>query len=234
MVDVVLYLDGEGLGTYRVLRSVKNRFGSTNEVAMFQMGDRGLEEVPDPSQALLSERQNGAIGSAIAPVLEGSRPLTVEIQALTSPSILPAPRRTANGVDYNRMVMIATVLSRRARLALANQDIIVNVAGGLKVSEPGADLAVALAITSSLRNLPIKPGLIAIGEVGLSGELRSVSQLDRRIAEAARLGFSTCLVPTSAQGKTTPAKDLNLVHAPTVAQAAGLALEHGSGGQGQR
>jgi len=193
MVDVVLYLEGENLGAHRLLRSVKNRFGSTNEVAMFRMGDGGLEEVSDPSKALLEERGQGAVGSAVVSVLEGSRPLLVEIQALTSPSALPVPRRTANGVDYNRMIMITAVLGRRARLSLANQDIIVNVAGGLRVSEPGADLGMALAIASSFRNQPIKPGLVAIGEVGLSGELRSAPQTDRRLAEAARLGFSSCV-----------------------------------------
>ena len=229
MVDVVLYLEGESLGAHRLLRSVKNRFGSTNEVGMFQMGGTGMEEVPDPSQALLAGRSQGAVGSAIAPVMEGSRSLLVEIQALTSPSILPVPRRTSNGVDYNRMIMIATVLTRRARLNLANQDIIVNVAGGLRVGEPGADLAQALAIASSLRNLPLLPGLVAIGEVGLSGELRTVPQLDRRLNEAARLGFKTCLLPASAKGKTPPVEALEPLYAPTVGRAIGLALAHARG-----
>ncbi|MCZ6535834.1 MAG: DNA repair protein RadA, partial [Chloroflexi bacterium] len=215
MVDVVLYLEGENLGAHRLLRSVKNRFGSTNEVAMFRIGDGGLEEVSDPSKALLEERGQGAVGSAVVSVLEGSRPLLVEIQALTSPSALPVPRRTANGVDYNRMIMITAVLGRRARLSLANQDIIVNVAGGLRVSEPGADLGMALAIASSFRNQPIKPGLVAIGEVGLSGELRSAPQTDRRLAEAARLGFSSCVLPTWARGKIPAIKGLELVYAPT-------------------
>ncbi len=229
MVDVVLYLEGENLGAHRLLRSVKNRFGSTNEVAMFRMGDGGLEEVSDPSKALLEERGQGAVGSAVVSVLEGSRPLLVEIQALTSPSALPVPRRTANGVDYNRMIMITAVLARRARLSLANQDIIVNVAGGLRVSEPGADLGMALAIASSFRNQPIKPGLVAIGEVGLSGELRSAPQTDRRLAEAARLGFSSCVLPAWARGKIPATTGLELVYAPTVGEAMRLSLERRSG-----
>ena len=229
MVDVVLYLEGENLGAHRLLRSVKNRFGSTNEVAMFRMGDSGLEEVSDPSKALLEERGQGAVGSAVVSVLEGSRPLLVEIQALTSPSALPVPRRTANGVDYNRMIMITAVLGRRARLSLANQDIIVNVAGGFRVSEPGADLGMALAIASSFRNQPIKPGLVAIGEVGLSGELRSAPQTDRRLAEAARLGFSSCVLPTWARGKIPATTGLELVYAPTVGEAMRLSLERRSG-----
>ncbi len=229
MVDVVLYLEGENLGAHRLLRSVKNRFGSTNEVAMFRMGDGGLEEVSDPSKALLEERGQGAVGSAVVSVLEGSRPLLVEIQALTSPSALPVPRRTANGVDYNRMIMITAVLGRRARLSLANQDIIVNVAGGLRVSEPGADLGMALAIASSFRNQPIKPGLVAIGEVGLSGELRSAPQTDRRLAEAARLGFSSCVLPAWARGKIPATTGLELVYAPTVGEAMRLSLERRSG-----
>ncbi len=228
MVDASLYLEGESLGAYRALRSVKNRFGSTNEVALFQMGGRGLEEVLDPSQALLGERLEGAAGSAVAPVLEGSRPMLVEIQALTSPSMLPAPRRTANGVDFNRMIMVAAVLSRRARLRLAGEDIIVNAVGGLRISEPAADLALALALASSFRNQPVKSGLAAIGEVGLSGELRSAPQTDRRLSEAARLGFSACVLPAASQGRTSPVKGLRLLYAPTVGQALRLSLERGA------
>ena len=225
MVDVILYLEGENLGSHRLLRSVKNRFGSTNEIAMFQMRSAGLKEVPDPSKALLAERNEEAVGSAIVPVLEGSRPLMAEVQALTSPSSLPAPRRTANSMDYNRMIMIAAVLTRRAHLGLFNQDIIVNVPGGIKVTEPGADLALALAIASSLRNFPLHRGMAVIGEVGLSGELRSVPQMEARLAEIARLGFSTCLLPDSTQGKIASVDNLTLFHAPTVTKAIRLALD---------
>ena len=225
MVDVVLYLEGENLGSHRLLRSVKNRFGSTNEVAMFQMGGRGLEEVLDPSQALLGERLEGTVGSAIASILEGSRPLLVEVQALTSPSIQPVPRRTANGVDFNRLIMLTAVLSRRARLPLSNQDVIANVTGGLRVSEPAADLALALALASSFRNQPVKRGLVAVGEVGLSGELRSAPQMDRRLAEAARLGFSTCVLPALSRGKTPLIAGIKKLYAATVGQAIQLSLE---------
>ena len=219
MVDAVLYLEGDTLGAHRLLRSVKNRFGSTHEVAMFEMSGGGLEEVLDPSQALLGERLEGTVGSAIAPILEGSRPLLVEIQALTSLSMQPVPRRTANGIDFHRMIMVSAVLSRRGRVALANQDVIVNVAGGLRVSEPAADLALALALASSFRNQPVKPGLVAVGEVGLSGELRSAPQTERRLAEAARLGFTAGLVPASLAGKLPRTPGLEIVYAPTVGQA---------------
>jgi DNA repair protein RadA/Sms len=196
IVDVVLYLEGERFSTYRLLRSVKNRFGSTNEIGMFEMRDRGLVEVTDPSQALLSQRTDGAIGSVIVPTLEGSRPLLVEIQALTNPTSFGLPRRTVNGVDFNRLLLVAAVLSRRCRISLSNQDIIANVAGGIKINEPASDLGLALAIASSFRSIKIDPRLVAVGEVGLSGELRAVSQLDRRVTEAAKFGFEACLLPT--------------------------------------
>ncbi len=227
MVDAVLYLEGESLGAHRLLRSVKNRFGSTHEVAMFQMTGGGLEEVLDPSQALLGERLEGTVGSAIAPILEGSRPMLVEVQALTSLSMQPVPRRTANGIDFHRMMMVAAVLSRRARVALANQDVIVSVAGGLRVSEPAADLALALALASSFRNQPVKPGLVAVGEVGLSGELRSAPQTERRLAEAARLGFTAGLVPASLGGKLPSIPGLKIVYVPTVGQALRQGLARG-------
>ena len=206
IVDVVLYMEGERMGTYRLLRSVKNRFGSTNEVGVFHMGAHGLEEVADPSRTLLSERREQAVGSAIVPALEGSRPLMMEIQALTSPSLLAAPRRVANGVDHRRLLMLAAVLSQRAGLRLGNQDIIVNVVGGFSVSEPASDLAISLAIASSYRNVPLGSETVCLGEVGLSGEVRSVSQLERRLEEASRLGFSRCLTSTSS-AKTLKGKD---------------------------
>ena len=219
MVDVVLYLEGENLNSYRVLRGTKNRFGSTNEVAIFQMTGSGLEEVTDPSRVLLSQHRGDAIGSAIVPVLEGSRPLMVEIQALTSPSVLPIPRRVVNGIDYNRLLMLAAVLTRRAGLGLSNQDIIVNAVGGLRVSEPASDLAVALAIASSLRNVALRPGTVALAEVGLSGELRTVPQLQRRLNEALRLGFKRCLLPESAREEVQELLGIDTVHVPTLAMA---------------
>ncbi len=195
VVDVVLYLEGETFSAYRLLRSVKNRFGSTNEVGVFEMKEQGLVEVANPSQAFLSQRGSEAIGSAVVPTIEGSRPLLVEIQALTNPTSFGLPRRTANGVDFNRLLMITAVLTRRLGLKLGNQDIMVNVTGGLRVGEPAADLGIALAIASSFRDLGVDPALAAVGEIGLSGELRAVSQPDRRVAEAARLGFKRCMVP---------------------------------------
>ena len=196
MVDVVLYLEGEKFSANRILRSAKNRFGSTNEIGIFEMRDQGLFEVTDPSQALLSQRSEGSVGSVIVPTLEGTRPLLVEIQALTNPTSYGMPRRTANGVDFNRMVLIAAVLSRRGGISLSNQDIIANVAGGIRINEPAVDLGLALSIASSFRNTSINPSLVAIGEVGLSGELRPVAQMDRRIGEAAKFGFETCLLPS--------------------------------------
>jgi DNA repair protein RadA/Sms len=223
IVDVVLYLEGEPFSAYRVLRGVKNRFGSTNEVGVFEMKQEGLMEVDNPSKAFLAQRLEEAVGSAVVPTLEGSRPLLVEIQALTTPTSFGLPRRTANGVDFNRLLLITAVLTKRVGLKLGNQDIIVNVTGGLKVGEPAADLGIALAIASSARDIAVDPALVAAGEVGLSGELRAVSQLERRIAEAARLGFKRCLVPkTSAQVKA-PA-GIKLLTASTLKEAIGLGL----------
>jgi DNA repair protein RadA/Sms len=219
MVDVVLYLEGERFSTNRILRSVKNRFGSTNEIGIFEMRDQGLVEVTDPSQALLSQRTDGSIGSVIVPTLEGTRPLLVEIQALTNPTSYGMPRRTANGVDFNRLVLIAAVLSRRGGISLANQDIIANVAGGIKINEPAVDLGLALAIASSFRGKRIDSGVVALGEVGLSGELRPVSQLDRRIGEAAKLGFDTCLLPSSSPSGFSAPNGIGLRRAGTLSEA---------------
>ena len=227
MVDVVLYLEADGTGNYRMLRSMKNRFGSTNETGFFQMGSTGLEEVPDPSWLVLSERSEGAVGSAIVPLLEGTRPLLVEVQALTSPTGLAVPRRTANGLDYNRLLMLVAVLSRRVGVNLSNQDVIVSVAGGLRVREPAADLALALAIVSSTRNMPLDPRMVALGEVGLSGELRAVPQLDRRLAEATRLGLSPCLIPSSGHQQVHHDEGPEVVPIPTLAQAIRRSLPRG-------
>ena len=231
MVDVVLYLEGDSLNAYRILRGTKNRFGSTNEVGIFQMGVKGLEEIADPSRVLLSQRRTEAVGSVVVPVLEGSRPLLVEVQALTSPSALAVPRRIANGVDYNRLLMLAAVLSRRAGLSLSNQDIIVNVAGGLTIREPATDLAVAMAIASSQRNTAVDRQMAALGEVGLSGELRPVSQLQRRLTEAARLGFRQCLVPTSAEEEAGGANGVEAVYAQTLSEALRRCLPRRTSGQ---
>lgn len=198
MVDVVLSMEGEAVGSLRLLRCSKNRFGSTNDVALFEMGGAGLAEVADPSALLVGERDPSAPGSAVAVTMEGSRPLLCEVQALTNVSSFSPPRRSATGVDFNRMAMLAAVLSRRARLSLGNQDVMVNVPGGLRIAEPALDLAIAAAIASSYRDRPLDPHTALIGEVGLNGEVRSVAHLERRLNEAARHGFKRALVPRAA------------------------------------
>jgi len=198
MVDVVLQLEGERFHAYRLLRAVKNRFGSTNEVGIFEMGEQGMLEVQNPSELFLAERLPNAAGSAIAVTMEGSRPLLVEIQALSSPTAFSQPRRTGNGVDFNRLLLLTAVLSKRVGMSLSEQDVFVNVVGGMRIGEPAADLAMALAIASSFRNRPIHADLALMGEIGLSGELRSVGHLMRRLGEAAKLGFGRAIVPHSA------------------------------------
>jgi DNA repair protein RadA/Sms len=195
IVDTVLYLEGDSFQAYRLLRSVKNRFGATSEVGVFEMRDMGMVEVSNPSEAFLAERLVNATGSAIVVTMEGTRPLLVEVQALASPTAYPNPRRTANGVDFNRLQLMTAVLSRRVGMRLAEQDIFVNVIGGLTIDEPAADLAIAIAIASSVWDRPVPADLAIIGEIGLSGELRAVSQLSARLREAAKLGFRRCLIP---------------------------------------
>ncbi|MBE9514638.1 MAG: DNA repair protein RadA [Chloroflexi bacterium] len=230
IVDVVLYFEGEPYSSYRMLRSAKNRFGSTNEVGMFEMGDSGLAEVANPSQVFLSAYREGTVGSVVVPTLEGSRPLLVEIQALTTPNSFTPPRRIANGVDFNRLLLIIAVLTKRAGLKLFNQDIIVNVTGGLRVNEPAVDLGIASAIASSFHDAGPISSLVALGEVGLNGELRGVSQVERRITEAVRLGFKSCLMPrlpsviASEIRQSFRAADINLIEASSVAEALKLGL----------
>jgi len=199
IVDTVLYLEGDPFHSYRLLRSVKNRFGATSEVGVFEMRGSGLVEVTNPSEVFLAERVVNASGSAILVTMEGTRPLLVEVQALASTTAYPNPRRTANGVDFNRLQLLTAVLMRRVGLRLADQDIFVNVIGGMTVDEPGADLAMAVAIASSVWDIPVAADLAIVGEVGLSGELRAVSQLSARIREAGKLGFRRLLVPKSVQ-----------------------------------
>ncbi len=195
MVDTVLYFEGEKEHTYRILRAVKNRFGSTNEVGIFEMKENGLTEVKNPSRILLEERAEGAPGSCITATLEGTRPLLVEIQALVSSSSFALPQRRTTGLDYNRASLLLAVLEKRAGLKLGNKDVFLNVAGGLRVYEPAVDLSMVLAITSNLKNKAIDPNLIALGEVGLSGEVRSINQVTLRIKEAEKMGFKKCLIP---------------------------------------
>jgi len=230
IVDVVLYFEGEPFSSYRVLRSVKNRFGSTHEVGIFEMSDRGLIEVGNPSQVFLSAYKDGITGSMVVPTLEGNRPLLVEIQALTTPNSFTPPRRIANGVDFNRLLLIIAVLTKRAGLKLFNQDIIVNVTGGLRVNEPAIDLGIASAIASSFREASPISGLVALGEVGLNGELRGVSHVERRIAEAIRLGFKSCLMPRLSSTIASEVKqslhsaDIQLLEVGSVAEALRVGL----------
>ncbi len=195
IVDTVLYLEGDRFHTYRLLRSVKNRFGATLEVGVFEMREEGMVEVANPSEVFLAERLVSAPGSAIAVTMEGTRPLLVEIQALASRTSFGNPRRTANGVDFNRLLLITAVLSRRAGIRLHDQDVFANVVGGLQVGEPAADLAIAVSIASAVRDKPVAADLALFGEVGLSGELRAVGHTGARLNEAARLGFRRCLLP---------------------------------------
>lgn len=195
IVDAVLYFEGERHLSYRILRAVKNRFGSTNEIGVFEMSDRGLKEVPNPSQMLLSGRPSGVSGICVSCVMEGSRPILAEVQALVTKSGFTAPRRTATGFDYNRMAIIIAVLEKRMGMFFGTLDVYLNVVGGFKLDEPSGDLSVALALFSSLFDKPIDEKTIAFGEIGLGGEIRSVSHIVQRITEAERMGFERCIVP---------------------------------------
>jgi DNA repair protein RadA/Sms len=220
MVDTVLYLEGERFNQYRLLRSTKNRFGPTHEVGVFEMRTSGLVEVNNPSAVFLSERAASAVGSVVTVAMEGTRPILQEIQALVSRSSLAMPRRTATGFDANRLHMLTAVLSRRARLPLHDQDVFLNVVGGLRVDEPSGDLAAALAIVSSIRDTPLPNDLVALGEIGLSGELRGVGQLEQRLREAAKLGFTSAIVPHVTSTRFLEgAADISLTRLATVRDA---------------
>ena len=195
MVDCVLYFEGDPNTSYRLLRSAKNRFGSTNEVGVFEMADTGLIEVPNPSQMLLEGRPEGASGTCVACVMEGTRPILAEVQALVSKTSFNVPRRTADGFDFNRAALLLAVAEKRANMRLSTYDAYINVIGGLRLDEPGADLPVVLALASSYRDNTIADDLVAIGEVGLTGEIRSVSHMNQRLQEVARLGFKKCVIP---------------------------------------
>ncbi|MDI6828655.1 MAG: DNA repair protein RadA [Armatimonadota bacterium] len=197
MVDTVLYFEGDRHQVYRVLRAVKNRFGSTDEIGIFEMHENGLAEVRNPSKFLLAERPLHGPGSVVSAVMEGTRPLLVEVQALVSPSYFAAPRRMASGVDYNRTMLILAVLEKRVGLRFSNQDVYVSIAGGVKAVEPALDLAIAAALASNLKELPIEPNTLVVGEVGLAGEVRGVVQIEKRMKEAARLGFERAIIPAT-------------------------------------
>lgn len=197
MVDTVLYIEGERYFSYRILRGVKNRFGSTNEVGMFEMKNEGMVEITNPSSILISERNDNPAGSVIVASMEGTRPLLIELQALTTPSVFGIPKRTANGIDYNRLAVLIAVIEKRAGIGLGTQDVYLNVVSGIKIGEPAVDLGVVLACTSSYKNVSIPQDVVAIGEVGLTGEVRAVNMIEKRLKEAERLGFKKCIIPES-------------------------------------
>ncbi|MBN2257661.1 MAG: DNA repair protein RadA [Anaerolineaceae bacterium] len=224
IVDTVLYLEGDAFQTYRLLRSVKNRFGTTAEVGVFTMSERGLTEVSNPSEAFLAERLVNSPGSAISVTMEGTRPLLVEIQGLTSHTNFGNARRTPNGVDLNRLLMVVAVLARRLNLPLNEQDVFVNVVGGLKIMEPALDLAIATAVASSYRDVPVRADTVLLGEIGLSGELRMVSQIEPRIKEAANLGFKRIVIPKRLNNKDKRPTDIEVVEVRTIREALETAL----------
>lgn len=197
IVDSVLYFEGEQHRAYRIIRAIKNRFGSTNEIGVFEMGSDGLHEIPNPSLALLSGRPEGESGSCILCTMEGTRPVLAEVQALAAPTNFGNPRRMTTGIDLNKVLMLLAVLEKRVGLRISSYDVYVNVVGGLKMGEPAIDMGIILAIASSFRNRPLDSGLVAIGEVGLTGEIRSCNFLENRIAEAEKLGFTKCIIPSA-------------------------------------
>ena len=219
MVDCVLYFEGERQMAYRILRAAKNRFGATNEIGVFEMEDVGLTEVPNPSEALLAGRPEGAPGTCVTCVMEGNRPVLAEIQALVVPSSYGNPRRVSNGMDYNRAMLLLAVLEKRGGLLVSGCDAYFNVVNGLSLDEPAADLAAVLAVASSFRDRVVPNDLAAIGEVGLTGELRAVSALGQRLSEVRRLGFTKCLIPKRVQGRLTPPEGLELIRVSNIREA---------------
>jgi DNA repair protein RadA/Sms len=219
MVDCVLYFEGETPSNYRILRAAKNRFGPTNEIGVFEMSADGLKEVPNPSEQLLSGRPRGTPGTCVTCVMEGARPILAEIQALVAPSSFNVPRRNSTGIDYNRAMMLLAVLEKRGGLRVSGCDAYINVIGGLSVDEPGADLATVLALASGYTDRPLGDDIVAVGEVGLSGELRPAPQTDARLAEAARLGFRKCVIPLGGKGVIKAPGGLEIVRARTISEA---------------
>ena len=224
MVDCVLYFEGDPNTSYRLLRAAKNRFGSTNEIGVFEMLDTGLKEVPNPSQMLLEGRPEGASGTCVACVMEGTRPVLAEVQALVSKTSFNVPRRTADGFDFNRAALLLAVTEKRAGMKLSLFDAYINVIGGLRLDEPGADLPVVLAVASSYRDQAIPDDLVAIGEVGLTGEIRSVSHMNQRLQEVARLGFKKCIIPKGGAEKLEIPKGLEVYRVRNIHEAIEIAM----------
>jgi len=227
MVDSVLYFEGEQHMAYRILRAAKNRFGATNEIGVFEMQDDGLREIPNPSEALLAGRPEHAPGTCVTCVMEGVRPVLAEIQALVTPTSFGTPRRTSNGFDYNRAMLLLAVLEKRGRIPVGSSDAYLNVVGGLELDEPAADLAAVIALASSYLDRPVPSGLAAIGEVGLTGELRAVGNLNQRISEVRRLSFTKCLIPARGSGKMEHFEGLQIIKAETIRDALEAALSQG-------
>lgn len=219
MVDTVLYFEGERHASFRILRAVKNRFGSTNEIGVFEMQDIGLKEVLNPSEVMLSGRPIDVAGSLVSCSLEGTRPMLIEVQALASFTSFGMPRRTATGIDYNRMVILIAVLEKRAGLDMGNYDVYVNLAGGMRINEPSLDLAAALAIASSFRNTPLDAQTVVFGEVGLTGEIRGVAMAEKRVVEAAKLGFKTCIMPKANVNKLPAIKGIKIIGVSHIGEA---------------
>ena len=222
MVDTVLYFEGDRHASYRILRGVKNRFGSTNEIGVFDMRETGLEEVPNPSEYMLNGRPEDASGSVVACSMEGTRPILMEIQALVCRSNFGMPRRTAAGTDYNRVNLLMAVLEKRVGLPLSNYDAYINIAGGIRMNEPAIDLGIVMAIVSSYKNQSISPGTIVFGEVGLSGEVRAVSMPEQRVAEARKLGFKTCIMPQVSKDMLKKIEGIEVIGVKSVNQAMNL------------
>lgn len=219
MVDTVLYFEGDRYASYRILRGVKNRFGSTNEIGVFEMGEKGLQEVSNPSEFMLNGKPRGASGSIVVCSMEGTRPILIEIQALVCHSNFGIPRRQTTGTDFNRVNLLMAVLEKRLGLQMGNCDAYVNIAGGIKIQEPAIDLGIAMAIVSSFKNRAIEDGVIAIGEVGLSGEVRAVSMIQSRVQEAKKLGFTACIVPWGCMEGLKEIKDIKIIGVKNLAQA---------------
>ena len=219
MVDTVLYIEGERYFSYRMIRGVKNRFGSTNEVGMFEMQEKGMVEITNPSSILISEREDNPSGSVVVATVEGTRPLLVELQALVTQSVFGLPRRTANGIDYNRLTLLVAVMEKKAGFMLGNQDVYLNVVGGLKVNEPALDLGIILATASSFKNVSIPKGVIALGEVGLTGEVRTINMMEKRLKEAERLGFKKCIIPESNKKLLKDTYKLDIIGVQNISEA---------------
>ncbi len=219
MVDTVLYLEGERYFSYRILRCVKNRFGSTNEIGMFEMKDKGMGEITNPSDILISEREDNPAGSCIVSSVEGTRPILVELQALTTQTIFGYPKRAANGVDYNRLSLLIAVLEKKAGLNLGSQDVYLNVVGGLKINEPSIDLGIMLVTASSFKNIPIPKDMIIIGEVGLTGEVRRINLVEKRLKEAEKLGFKFAIIPESNKKDLKDSYKLDIIYVRNINEA---------------